>query len=176
MKKTSDLKFDVSSVLQRVKHLPKPKIKGVSINLPFISVDFTALDEERKIAKEILIRMRDKRILVASECCDDCIKHALNSLQDIRTLLVNKQVELPDEKSALFLLFDLMLAGIRQFLTFTEHFDPHIHRHEYFGALEILRGHLLRCIAEIAKVGNTPPQLSNRLNFNPKWDKQIYIK
>lgn len=175
MNRISDLKFDVSAILQRAKLLPKPKIKGVSINLPFLSIDLAVSDDERKIAREILIRLRDKRVLVAWECCDNCIKNALASIQDIRTLLVNKQVELPDENSVLFLLSDLMLAGIRQFLTFTERYDPHIHREEYFGALEVLRGHLLRCIEEIAKVGNTSPKLSNRLNFNPLWDREIYV-
>lgn len=175
MKRTSDLRFDVSSVLHRAKLLPKPKVKGISINLPFLSIDFTVSDDDRRIAREVLIRLRDRRVLVAWECCDNCIKNALVSIQDIRTLLVNKQVELPDEDSALFLLFDLMLAGIRQFLTFTERYDPHIHREEYFGGLEVLRGHLLRCIKEIAKVGSTSPQLSNRLNFNPIWKEGLYV-
>ena len=175
MKRTSDLKFDVSSILQRANLLSKPKVKGISINLPFLSIDLTISNEERKIAKEVLIRLRDKRVLVAWECCDNCIKNALVSIQDIRKLLVDKQVELPDENSALFLLFDLMLAGMRQFLTFTERYDVHIDRDEYFGALEVLRGHLLRCIEEIAKVGDTSPQLSNRFNFNPVWEKEIYV-
>lgn len=175
MKRTSNLKFEVSSILQRAKRLPKPKVKGVSINLPFLSINLAASDDEKKIAREILIRLRDKRVLVAWECCDNCIKNALASIQDIRALIVDKQVELPNENSAMFLLFDLMLAGIRQFLTFTERYDPHIHREEYFGALELLRGHLLRCIEEIAKLGNTTPKLSNRLDFNRIWGKEIYL-
>ena len=174
MKRTTNLKFDVSSILQRAKRLPKPKVEGVSINLPFLSINVTVSDDEKKIAREVLIRLRDKRVLVAWECCDNCIENALASIQDIRALLVDKQVELPDENSAMFLLFDLMLAGIRQFLTFTERYDPHIHREEYFGALEFLRGHLLRCIEEVAKLGNTTPQLSNRLDFNPLWEKGTY--
>ncbi|HHT9153666.1 MAG TPA: hypothetical protein ACFYEM_09090 [Candidatus Hypogeohydataceae bacterium YC40] len=173
IKRTSNLKFNISSILQRIKQ--NSKVEGVSINLPFLSINLTVYDDEEKIAREVLIRLRDKRVLVAWECCDDCIKNALASMQDIRTLLVNKQVELPDENSALFVLFDLMLAGIRQFLTFTERYYFHIYREEYFGALEVLRGHLLRCIEEISKVGNTTPQLSNRLNFNPIWEKEHYI-
>lgn len=175
MKRTSDLKFDVSSILQRAKLLPKPKVKDISINLPFLSIDLTVSDDERKNAREVLIRLRDKRVLVAHECCDKCIRNALASIQDIRTLLINKQVELPNDDSALFLLFDLMLVGIHQFLTFTERYDLHIQRKEYFRALEALRGHSLRCIEEIAKIGNTSPQLSNRLDFNPIWEKEIYV-
>ena len=79
MKRVSNLKFDVSSILQRVKTLPKLKVKGVSINLPFITIDMAASDIERKIAREVLIRLRDKRVLVAWECCDSCIKNALGA-------------------------------------------------------------------------------------------------
>jgi len=175
MRRTSDLKFEVMQIVRRAKLLPAPKVKGLSINLPFVSIELAASDDERKIAKELLIRLRDKRVLVAWECCDDCIEKALASIQDIRTLLVDKQVELSNANLALFLILDLMLAGIRQFLTFMEWYEPNIHREEYFGALEVLRGHLLRCVEEIAKIGNTSPQLSNRLNFNPKWEKAIYV-
>jgi hypothetical protein len=194
MQSKNGLQFDVSAILQRAKVLPKPKVKGVSINFPFISVELTASNDERKIAKEVLIRLRDKRVLVAWECCDSCVRNALASIQDIRALLVDKQVELGNQNSALFLVFDLMLTGIRQFLTFVEKLETtswhpksfenlefsHVnafimHREEYLGALETLRGHLLRCIEEIAKIGNTSPQLSNRLNFNPKWEKELYI-
>jgi hypothetical protein len=140
-----------------------------------LSIEVDISNDERKIAREILIRLRDKRVLVAYECCDNCIKNALFSIQDIRKLLVDKQVELPSENSSLFLILELMLTGIRQFLTFTERYKPHIHREEYFGTLEILRGHLLRCLKEVAKVGNTSPPLSNWLKFNPEWEKGIYV-
>jgi len=175
MNRKSNLIFDVSSVLRKAKHLPKPKVKGITVNLPFLSIDITASNIERKIAREVLIRLRDKRVLVANECCPTCINNSLASIQEIRTLLVNKQVELPDENSALFVLFDLMLAGIRQFLTFTERYEPIINRNGYLGALEVLRGHLLRCVQEIAKVGNTSSKLSNRLGFNPIWEDSLYL-
>jgi hypothetical protein len=175
MNKSNDVKIDVSSILQRAKLLKKTKIKGVSISLPFLSIDLEISDNEKRIAREVLIRLRDKRVLIAWECCDNCITKSLASIQDIRNLLVNKQVELSDDNSVLFILFDLMLAGIRQFLTFAESSDPRRHRDAYYGALEILRGHLLRCIGEIGKVGNVKPELTNRLNFNPTWEDKIYF-
>lgn len=175
MNRISNLKFDVSSILQRVKTLPKPKVKGVSINLPFLSIDLSASDDERKIAREVLIRLKDKRVLVAWQCCGDCIKHALDSIQEIRTLLVDKQVEISDENSALFIIFDLMLSGIRQFLTLTERYDPYLNKDEFQNALDILRGHLIRCIDEVAKVGNTTPPTFYRQNFNQKWEEIIYL-
>jgi hypothetical protein len=175
MNRMSNLKFDVSSILQMAKNLPKPKVKGVSINLPFLSIDLSASDDERKIAREVLIRLKDKRVLVAWQCCGDCIKHALDSIQDIRTLLVDKQVEISDENSALFIIFDLMLSGIRQFLTFTERYDPYLNKEEFQNAIDILRGHIIRCIDEVAKVGNTTPPTFYRQNFNQKWEETIYL-
>jgi hypothetical protein len=176
MKRYSDLKFDVSSIVEKAKNLPRPKVKvKVTVNLPFLSIELDPSNEEKKIAREVIIRLRDKRVLVAWECCDNCIDNAITSIREIRTLLVDKQVELQNDDSPLFLLFDLMLEGIRQFLTFTEKYDPRFNRDEYFGALEVLRGHLLRCIKEIAKIGDTSPKLNNRLEFDPLWNVDIYI-
>lgn len=175
MNKTSNLKFNVSSILRKAKNLPKPKIKGITVNLPFLSVDLVPSDEENKIAREVLIRLRDKRVLVAWQCCDNCIKHALDSIQEIRSLLVGKQVEIANEESALFIIFDLMLAGIRQFLTLTERYDPHFNKEEFQDALNILRGHLIRCIDEVAKVGNITPPEFYRQNFIQEWERNIYL-
>jgi len=174
MKNTNELIFDVSSILQKVNRLPKPKVKGVSINLPFLSIDFTVSNDERKIAKEIMIRLKDKRVLDSWQCCGSCIKHAVDSIQDIRALLVDKQVELSNENSALFILCDLMLYGIRQFLTLAEFYKPFANKTEYQEALDILRGHLLRCLDEIAKIGDVSTPTFYRQNFNPDWEKKIY--
>ncbi|MGB2713737.1 MAG: hypothetical protein WBC51_06135, partial [Vicinamibacterales bacterium] len=168
------LQIDVASVITRARRLPKPKVDGVSISLPFLTINVTADDIERKVAQEVLIRLRDKRVLVAGECCDSCIEHALKSIMEIRSILVDKQVKVANEDSAAFVLFDLMLAGIRQFLTFTEQRDPVTHRQEYFAALETLRGHLLRCIEQLANVCGTSLGLSNRLTFDSNWQPQVY--
>ena len=171
----SGLKFDVSSVVKRARRLPRPKINSVSINIPFLSINVSASSEEKKIAREILIRLRDKRVLVAWECCDSCIDNALKSIMEIRALLVDKQVEIQNEDSPLFVVIDLMLAGIRQFLTFTEARNPLYHRDEYFVALEALRGHLLRSVEQVATLAGTTPRLSNRLQFDRTWDASLYV-
>jgi hypothetical protein len=174
MRRTSKLKLDVSSIISRAKALPKAKVESISINIPFISVNLSCSDIEKKVAKEVLIRLRDKRVLDSRNCCDNCAKFQINSLLDIRELLVNKQVELADENSALFLLFDFMLAGIRYFLNLTERNDSFKRAGEYRDTLDTLRDHLLRCINEIAKIGNVKPRLLTQIEFDPAWDKEIY--
>ena len=174
-KRESKLRFYVKDLIDRAKALPTPRVEGVAINLPFVSINVTASKIEKKVAREVIIKLRDKRILVAWECCDDCIRNALASIQDIRSLIVSKQVDLPKEESPMFILFDLMLIGIRQFLTFTEEKDPFVCREEYFGALEVLRGHLLRCIEQIAKLAGTKASLNNRMEFDSEWSPERYL-
>ena len=175
MNRMSNLKFNVASIIQKAIKIPKPKIKGITVNLPFLSIDLDPSDDEKRISREVLIRLRDKRVLVAWQCCDNCIKHAVDSIQEIRSLLVDKQVEIANENSALFIIFDLMLEGIREFLTLTERYDAHFNKEQYQDALDILRGHLIRCIDQVAKIGNiTPPQFY-RQNFIQKWEKSIYL-
>lgn len=171
----NSLRFDVSSIVEAARRLPRPKINSVSLNLPFLTINVSASRSEKKIAREILIRLRDKRVLVAWECCDSCIDNAVKSIMEIRTLLVDKQVEIQDENSPLFLISDLMLTGIRQFLTFTEARDPLYYREEYFTALEALRGHLLRCIEQVGRLASVTPRLSNRLQFDREWAAGVYV-
>ena len=89
-------RFDLNTLLRRARQLPQ-QVEGVAINLPFVSITVRPDDRERRIAREIVIRLADKRILNAWECCDDCITNAIASLQDIRVLLVDKQVELSNQ-------------------------------------------------------------------------------
>jgi hypothetical protein len=41
-----------------------------------------------------MIRLPDKRVLDSKECCDDCIKKSLESIQAIRAILIDKQFNL----------------------------------------------------------------------------------
>lgn len=77
------------------------------------------------------IRLKDRRVLCALECCDDCIANAHKSLQEIRAAVVDKQVELSDmHDGPLYLLIDAMTLGIRQFLTLPNCASgPAIHRY-----------------------------------------------
>ncbi len=162
-------KFDLVDLLTRARRQVSGRIGDVTLNLPFVSIAVSPKDRERTIAREIVVRLKDRRVLSAWECCDDCINRALASLQDVRQTLVDKQVELSDaQDGALYLLIDAMLIGIRQFLTFEEFLTrsdvarPHprlreFHRppdtrQAYFDGLEVLRGHLSRCLGQIATV------------------------
>jgi hypothetical protein len=113
--------FDLSALLQKARRTFQKRVEGVSISLPFVSFSVRPEDREKRVAREVVIRLADRRVLNASECCDGCIDQALASLQEIRTLLVDQQVELADlTDGALYLLLDLMREGIRQFLTFEQ--------------------------------------------------------
>ena len=157
--------FDISGVLRKARRIASKRVAGVTLSLPFVSVSVNPKDRERQIAREIVIRLKDRRVLSAWECCDDCIERALKSLGEIRAFLVEKELELSDSHDGpLFLLIEMMAAGIRQFLTFEQRLSvaevQRIHpqarqrleesKQTYFDALEMLRGHLSRCLGQIA--------------------------
>ena len=103
-------KFDLTSLWARARR----QVGSVTVSLPFISIAVSPNDLERKVARELVVRLKDRRVLSAWECCDDCIDRALASLQEIRKLLVEKQVELSDVLDGpLYLLIDAMALGIR---------------------------------------------------------------
>jgi hypothetical protein len=140
--------------------------------------------------------MSDRRVLNAYECCDNCIDQALSSIQKIRRLLIDKQVELssvPD--SALYLLIEFQTEAIRQFLTFEQKLNesmstplelPDTHndfrrpsqvREQYFAALEMLRAHLYRCLVQILKIADTAiPKIAESMRYNESWQLEAYEK
>src|SRR5690606_32059882 len=143
-------------------------------------------------AREIVIRLKDRRVLSAWECCDNCIDQALESLQEIRRMLVDKQVELSDlQDGTLYLLLDAMALGIRQFLTYEQTLSsaeglpdsavshsfrrmPEV-RQSYFDALELLRGHLSRCRGQIAAIGGMElPAEGVIANYRGAWQIEAY--
>jgi hypothetical protein len=162
-------KIDMTGPLRWARRNASNRLAGatVTLNLPFVSIGVAPKDRERTVARELVIRLKDRRVISAFECCDDCIDRALASLGEIRKLLVEKQVELSDlADGPLFMLMDAMAQGIRQFLTHEQLLRlsegvPHgrgaFHRshdvqQSYFDALEVLRGHLSRCLGQIATV------------------------
>lgn len=88
--------FDLSTLIQQARRTFQKRVKGVSVSLPFVRFSVRPDDRERRVAREIVIRMADRRVLNAVECCDGCIDQALASLQEIRSLLVDKLVDLAD--------------------------------------------------------------------------------
>lgn len=185
-------KFDITDLVARARRQISGRVGNVTLSLPFVSIAVSPKDKERQIAREIVIRLQDRRVLSAWECCDNCIDDALASLQEIRKTLVNKQVELSDlHDGPLYLLLDAMAAGIRQFVTFEELLrrdedaPPHPRfsdfrrppdtRQAYFDALEVLRGHLSRCLGQIATIGGMPVSDEGLVaNYQGPWQLDAY--
>ncbi|MCF3934985.1 hypothetical protein L1787_16390 [Acuticoccus sp. M5D2P5] len=185
-------KFDLTDVLVRARRQVASRIGDVTLNLPFISIAVSPKDRERRVAREVVLRLRDRRVLSAWECCDDCIDRALSSLGEIRHFIVDKEVELSElQDGPLFLLLDAMATAIRQFMTFeellrrAEDAPPHLRfgeahrppdvRQAYFDGLEILRGHLSRCLGQIALVAGLPAPTDGIIeNYQGPWQLEAY--
>jgi len=176
-------KFDLADLLGKLHRMGKDRVGDVTLNLPFVSIGVSPKSRERKIAREIVIRLKDRRVLSAWECCDDCIDKALASLQEIRRLLVDKEVELSDLRDGpLYAVLEAMNLGIRQFLTFEERLHetresggPET-REAYFDGLELLRGHLSRCLMQVGLLaGMEPPTDGLIARYNGEWEIRAYV-
>jgi hypothetical protein len=185
-------KFDVGDLLARARRLANNHLGDVKITLPFLTIGVSPASREKKIASELVIWLKDRRVLSAWECCDDCIDKSLASLREIRKTLVEKQLQLTElQDGALYLLLDAMATGIRQFMTFEELLNrdtgapphprfPDFHRppdtrQTYFDALEVLRGHLSRCLAQIAAIAGMPvPTQGLITNYQGPWLLEAY--
>jgi hypothetical protein len=183
--------FDLSTLLQKARRTFQKRVDGVSISLPFVGFSVRPEDRERRVAREVVIRLADRRVLNAFECCDGCIDQALASLQEIRALLVDQQVELADlTDGPLYLLLDVMREGIRQFLTFEQQLaprdpsrrppDPHRRRGDqalYFAGLEALRAHLHRCLIQVAVIAGVEiPGIAAHMRYDPAWALEAYAR
>lgn len=183
--------FDLSALLQKARRTFQKRVEGVSISLPFVSFSVRPEDREKRVAREVVIRLADRRVLNAFECCDGCIEQALASLQEIRSLLVDQQVELADlTDGPLYLLLDIMREGIRQFLTFEQQLGaqgsserpPDRHRrHEdqalYFAGLETLRAHLHRSLIQVAAIADVEiPGIAAHMRYDPAWALEAYTQ
>ena len=178
-------RFNITNLLAQFRALPIDVDASVEIGLPFFfKLKVKPDDIERRVAREMVIRLADRRVLNAWECCDSCIEKALDSLQEIRRLVVDKQVELANRtETPLYLLLEFIVEGIRQFLTFEEsisreadsprRFDE---REAYFAALEALRAHIYRTMAQIATIADvTIPNITKAMRYDTDWDPDAYI-
>lgn len=175
---TPPFKFDLRKPFSGLRALPLA-VEGVSLTLPFLTVTIKPEDRERRIAREVVIRMADRRVLNAFECCNNCIEHALASLHEIRRLLVDKEVELAGHThSGLYLLLELMADAIRQFFTFVQHLGSgHERQPVYFAALEVLRGHLHRVLLQVAKIADIEiPNISPHMRYDESWQLEAYAE
>lgn len=186
--------FDITKTIKRARKFIDKRVDGVEIQIPFLSFSVNPVDIERKVARELLIRLPDKRVLNSKECCDNCIDNALLSLQEIRAVLIDKQVELAElHDGGLYLLIELMAEVIRQFLTFEEslkasastespigggefHRDPQT-REAYFEVLNQLRFHIHSCLVQVAKIADMEtPKVQSYLKSEDAWMLSIYLK
>ena len=185
-------KFDLSEGLNGMRRAAKKHVGDVRLNLPFLSVGISPKDREKVVAREIVIRLQDRRVLSSWECCDNCIDQALASLQEIRRFLVDKQVELSDlEDGPLYALVELMIMSIRQFLTFEQRLkgieelppgtsSPDFRRQpetrqEYFDGLEVLRAHLSRCLGQVSVFAGMEPPTGNVISsYRGEWQIEAY--
>ena len=189
-------RFDFRSLLKAWRRKLNTRIDGVSISLPFLSFKVNPTDIEQRVAREVLIRMANRRVLSSSECCDNSIDQALESLQGIRALLEQQQVELAQAMdSPLYLLLEFQLEALRQFLTFEQRLKAKPHRggivlpqapdahrapdtrDSYFAALEMLRSHLHRCLIQVAKIGDVSvPKFTDHIRYDEAWQLTAYEK
>lgn len=186
--------FDISKSIKNARKFVNKHVDGVSIEIPFMTFSIKPTDIERKVARELLIRLPDKRVLNAKECCDGCIDNALASLQEIRKVLVEKQVDLAEyHDGGLYLLIELMAEVIRQFLTYEEslkeredqrhpkgksefHREPEI-REAYFEVLNQLRFHIHSCLTQVSKIAEMEtPKIDSYLKTNDAWMLSLYLK
>ncbi len=172
-------KFDISSIRGRLRKLPV-SVEGVTITLPFVEVSVKPDDIERKVAREVVIRLADRRVLNAFECCDGCIDSALESLQEIRQIIVDKQVELSRRSDGvLYLLLDSIRDSIRQFLTFEQRLGKRSikNRELYFAGLEMLRAHIHRGLLQVSKIAEMEiPGIAPLMRYDSNWQLEAYYK
>lgn len=186
-------RFDMTDLLARARRAVAGRVGDVTLTLPFVSIAVSPKDREREVAREIIIRLRDRRVLSSQECCDGCIDSSLTSLQEIRQVLVDQQVALSDlQDGPLFLMIDMMRQGIRQFLSYEERLTivaedtspgarrdfrraPEV-RQAYFDALELLRGHISHCLVQIAAIGGMEmPQDGMIAHYQGPWLLDAYV-
>jgi len=187
-----NFKFNFDKLFGKAVEKAKKHIEGVEINLPFVTFAIKPTDIEKKVARELLIRLPDKRVLNSKECCDNCIDHSLASLQEIRKTLVDAQVNLADfHDGGLYLLIELMAEGVRQFVTFEEKlridsslkesaqfkdmYRPLNIREQYFEVLEQLRFHIHSCLTQVATIADMEtPKIESYLKSDEKWLLSLY--
>ncbi len=171
-------KFDIGNIVNRLRNLPV-SVDGVTITLPFVEVNVKVDNIERKVAREVVIRLADRRVLNAFECCDSCIKNALQSLQEIRQIIVDKQVELSGKTDGvLYLLLDSIRDAIRQFLTFEQRLSSRSdfeQRDLYFAGLEMLRAHIHRTLIQVSKIADLEiPGIVAQMRYDQHWQLEAY--
>ena len=177
-------KIEISNLVKQMRDLPVAVNAKIKISVPFFEVTVEPDDRERKIARELVIRLSDRRVLNTHECCDGCIDQAIASLKEVRGILVDKQVEFSDKAdTALYILTDSIREAIRQFLTFEQRLEGkhklgernHKEQEIYYAALEMLRAHIHRTLIQIAKIADFQiPEIPDYMRYEEAWQLNVY--
>ena len=167
-------------------------VEGVSINLPFVTFNVRPDDLEQQVAREIVIRLADRRFISYGEHrCHGHTEEVIASLKEVRSMLVDKQVALAKcANGPLYLIIDFMLEGIRQLLTFEERLrksearfliiPPARTLHEdktemLIAALLLLRDHLQRCLNQISKIADlNQADAVQKSKYIEEWQLEAY--
>lgn len=72
-------KFDLNDIIGLARRLVAGRLGDVTLNLPLVSIAISPRDRERQVAREIALRLRERRVPSALECCDGCVNNALTS-------------------------------------------------------------------------------------------------
>ena len=132
-------------------------LDSISLSFPFgVNIQIKPVESEIKIAREVIIKLIDRRILNAAECCAECIQRAIDSLKEIKADLIDIKCKLTDNiNRPIYYFIDYIVLSINSFLDFIERYkiDMEMNRPTYFDALEKLRRHIAKCMVEISKIG-----------------------
>jgi len=165
-----DLKVDVRGLTSRARRWTNKRVTKVEVNLGFIKFGLEVNDPERTAARELVFRLRDRRVLTAEECCGDCVRNSMVSLQEVRSSIVDAQEKLANlHDGQLFWLLDYILVTIRAFLTWEErsrvgqphggdveaHYKDFDNARRFRSQLDLVRAHArvaLNAIGTVAEV------------------------
>ncbi len=155
-------------------------VDSVSLSFPFgVSLNYKPKTSDIEIARDIVIKLIDRRVLNSKECCGNCINDSINSIKEIKSDLIGiKSKLLNNLDEPLYYLIDYIIAGINVFFDFMERYSNDIEANKeiYFSALETIRNHTTDCLHEISKIGNIKIDkklYAYRTNRN-EWDLKYY--
>ena len=132
------------------------KIDSIGLSFPFgLNITYKPIDSIKEIAKVIIIKLIDRRILNSKECCGSCIEQSVLSLKEIKAVLINEKTKLIKQiNTLLYYYVDYIIIAINTFFDFTERYyeKKEEYRGLYFDALEKIRNHVAKCMKEILKI------------------------
>lgn len=192
---SKSFQIDLRKLLAEMRRRFNSRVTGVEVNLPGLTFCLDPSDPEKKAAREIVIFLKDRRVLNSKECCDNCIDNSLASLLKIREFIVERQLQLGvlefGASGPLYLLTEFTLEAVRQFLTYHEQLEresagveiessvpdfrrPRDIRESYFEALNRLRSHLHQCVHQIRIIADIElPEVPE--NLKDGWQADIYV-